>query len=208
MIIGVSGKAQAGKGEFARLAQDMYGATIVSFAAGVKEEVSDFLTAHDVVFTFRNLYGNYDDKEASLRMRHSNLDDVATSFLSALGDYSNGYWYFTARSLMQWWGTEYRRNQDPDYWVKKALTKCDNYKKLYVIDDVRFPNEAAGILAKDGVLVRVNRTNSPTISNCDHPSEVAMDEYDGWNYIITNDKGIDDYHKDVMEVLGDIIDVR
>ena len=35
MIIAISGKARSGKGEFAKVAQEKYGATIVSFAGAL-----------------------------------------------------------------------------------------------------------------------------------------------------------------------------
>lgn len=60
----------------------------------------------------------------------------------------------TIRQLLQWWGTEYRRAQDPNYWVKRTaeyilsirldiMNNSDNmYPKVaFICDDVRFPNE-------------------------------------------------------------------
>lgn len=60
----------------------------------------------------------------------------------------------TVRQLLQWWGTEYRRAQDPNYWVKRTaeyilsirLDIINNSDELYpkvafICDDVRFPNE-------------------------------------------------------------------
>lgn len=63
----------------------------------------------------------------------------------------------TVRHFMQLWGTDYRRNQDPYYWVKAtrnrinseisdmAFTYGDEPNRPIVVmsDDVRFPNELA-----------------------------------------------------------------
>lgn len=44
------------------------------------------------------------------------------------------------RSLQQWWGTEYRRAQDEDYWVKQLVGKVRGEGNFFV-DDCRYPNE-------------------------------------------------------------------
>lgn len=46
------------------------------------------------------------------------------------------------RALLQWWGTEYRRAEDPDYWVKKLAARIEREAPAFaVISDLRFPNE-------------------------------------------------------------------
>lgn len=208
MIVGVSAKAQSGKGEFAAIAASEFNATIVSFASGVKEEVAEWLDSTHVAWRKDNLYGSNEDKEAWLRVRHSFVKGTPMfDFAATYGDYSSEHWYFNARSLMQWWGTEYRRNQDPEYWVKKAMQKCTGYRR-YVIDDVRFPNEFAAIKNSGGRLVRVERPNIPVVSNSNHPSETALDDYNGWHFKITNDGYLGEYKEKVRKVLEEIFGVH
>jgi hypothetical protein len=46
------------------------------------------------------------------------------------------------RPLLQKWGTEFRRAQDPDYWVKKTLSLIQEEKpQVAVITDMHFLNE-------------------------------------------------------------------
>ena len=48
------------------------------------------------------------------------------------------------RLLMQWWGTEFRRNMvDKDYWIKKVQSWIDKHPEVDVIliPDLRFKNE-------------------------------------------------------------------
>ncbi|KKL08273.1 hypothetical protein LCGC14_2577500 [marine sediment metagenome] len=50
------------------------------------------------------------------------------------------------RQVLQVWGTEFRRGQDPDYWVKMArgqilLRGADRHPHPLVFTDVRFQNE-------------------------------------------------------------------
>jgi LmbE family N-acetylglucosaminyl deacetylase len=89
------------------------------------------------------------------------------------------------RLILQWWGTDYRRKQDPDYWVKKLMAKLDAWQPdAVLITDVRFPNEADAIKAAGGVLVKVVRTSEPDFVVNEHPSESALDAYTGWDYTL------------------------
>lgn len=62
------------------------------------------------------------------------------------------------RMFLQWWGTELRRAQDEDYWVKKGMALADEasgYSHLVVVTDVRFANEAKAIVAAGGMTAEV-----------------------------------------------------
>lgn len=89
------------------------------------------------------------------------------------------------RRLLQWWGTDLRRAQDPDYWVKAAEREAleISYDGQWpVFTDVRFPNEADMIVKNGGLIVRVLapievRTERLGTPPPNHLSETAMDEY-------------------------------
>ena len=62
------------------------------------------------------------------------------------------------RSLLQWWGTDLRRAQDKDYWVKytaKQLRESLRKRDLTIVTDVRFENEAKAIRDLGGIVVEV-----------------------------------------------------
>lgn len=92
--------------------------------------------------------------------------------------------------LLQWWGTEYRRNEDPDYWVKKWFEQIDNFKGTVVTGDLRFLNEAKAVQYIGGKTINVTRLNvdgSKYYSSdrpMDHISEVELDGHN-WDYYIT-----------------------
>jgi hypothetical protein len=91
-----------------------------------------------------------------------------------------------ARSLFQWWGTDYRRKQDPAYWVKKLSTKLDEHKPgVALITDVRFLNEVDFIHSHGGVVVDCIRIGAADVSVEEHVSESELDTYRGWDYHIT-----------------------
>ena len=89
------------------------------------------------------------------------------------------------RTLYQWWGTDYRRKQDPDYWVKRLFAQVKkDAPDLAIVTDVRFPNEAESIKSAGGVLIKVIRTTPPDLIVPAHPSEDALNGYTGWDYTL------------------------
>lgn len=89
--------------------------------------------------------------------------------------------------LLQWWGTEYRRAQDPNYWVKKFVSQVKDFPGVVIAQDVRFTNEAQTIKELGGLLTNVTRLNvdgtpfrDPS-RDANHPSETQLDDYN-WDY--------------------------
>ena len=65
------------------------------------------------------------------------------------------------RQIMQWWGTEYRRAQDPRYWTRQLLQRVVYYQRdgetRFIVTDVRFANEVDTVYALGGLLWQVTR---------------------------------------------------
>ena len=89
------------------------------------------------------------------------------------------------RRLLQWWGTDLRRNQNPDYWVLKGeewAYETTRHGKVPVFTDVRFPNEADMVRENGGIIVRVSAPYEIREARLgavppSHESEDAMDDY-------------------------------
>lgn len=92
------------------------------------------------------------------------------------------------REALQLWG-DYRRDVDPDYFVKAMEARLCNESR-YVITDVRFKNEADMVRSLGGLIIQVVR---PGVSagHTGHASDTAGDEFypDG---IICNDGSLED----------------
>jgi hypothetical protein len=87
------------------------------------------------------------------------------------------------RTLLQWWGTDYRRAKDPNYWVKRLQdTLHREQPDIALITDVRFPNEVEAIHALGGKVVKVTRIGKPDFDVPAHPSEDILQDYAGWDY--------------------------
>lgn len=70
------------------------------------------------------------------------------------------------RHVLQWWGTDYRRAQDPDYWVRYGMEQmkvwlavatrvAQDRLLIPTFTDVRFANEAEAIKAAGGIVLEV-----------------------------------------------------
>lgn len=87
----------------------------------------------------------------------------------------------SVREMLQKLGTEaMREGLHANTWINATFANYSPVSK-WLVTDVRFPNEAAAIIEKGGLLVRINR-NSETD---DHPSETALDNYD-FSIVIEN----------------------
>ncbi len=96
----------------------------------------------------------------------------------------------TVGTMQQKIGTEVFRNSfDQNVWVKSLFSKYTP-DQLWIITDVRFPNEADYIKSLDGILIRIEgdpagiRANSTRDLN--HPSETSLDDYK-FDHVIYND---------------------
>ena len=68
----------------------------------------------------------------------------------------------------------------------------------WCITDVRFPNEVKAIKEKDGIIIRINRESA---YNSNHSSEIALDNYEDFDYTIDNNNCIDCLIEKVKEIL-------
>ena len=62
------------------------------------------------------------------------------------------------RAILQWYGTDYCRANDPEHWIKVIREKIAAIPHgLIIITDVRFPNEEKLVHDFGGLLLRVER---------------------------------------------------
>lgn len=97
--------------------------------------------------------------------------------------------YLTFRELMQVYATDYRRKEDPNYWLDqwKAQVNATPAETGIVCPDVRFANESK-VFMEHGVLLRINdaipREAPP------HPSDALLPSY----HFDIDGKGLQDVH--------------
>lgn len=151
MLIGITGRKQAGKDSFAARLVEAHGFNWVAFADPIRE----FALALDPLVD-----GHYRLSEIVRSLGW----DVAKESIPEV------------RRTLQRLGTEAGRAVLGDrVWIDATLGKIDAIDGPVVVTDVRFPNEAEAITSAGGILVRVVRPGHETTDA--HPSETAMDGY-------------------------------
>ena len=112
------------------------------------------------------------------------------------------------RGILQYWGNEFRRKEDPDYWVGKLSrrlwqTKEDEPDTPVVIADTRFKNELALLKGRGFKTVRLEMSDQdvktyflsqPEYSGVEfqerwsHQSEHDLDE-ENFDYYVKSERG-------------------
>ncbi len=104
------------------------------------------------------------------------------------------------RALLQAYG-QAKRAIDPDYWVKRldtSISRCGP-GHVFLIDDMRFPNELAWVKARGGVTIRLEREDYPVQS--DDLSETALDRAHFDHHVF----GISEELEDLVEHVTDCL---
>jgi ABC-type dipeptide/oligopeptide/nickel transport system ATPase component len=109
------------------------------------------------------------------------------------------------RTLLQNYGTNVRRADDPGYWVQKWV---DNFIAAHGVlnniltDDVRFLNEAESIKLYGGILIRLERTDLEQTDT--HQSETEQKEIE-CDYTITCGAGeLDKLEAELIKILDSV----
>jgi hypothetical protein len=168
-----TGLAGVGKTTAADHLVKEYGAVKVSWATPVKIEVHDFLSN----FRARGWYDYEYHKMPVTTMPIPDFLPLPPTLAAGWKDEyklrwinDNKYWL---RQMLQWWGTDYRRSQDENYWIKQGLKIIDSYPRNMnmTVDDSRYENEGDALAARGFKIVQIDR---PGILQMDHPSEQLL----------------------------------
>lgn len=176
----------------------------------LRDEVENFLRAVGADESVPLVYGDQDDKIKVFYVDEEKATRQCPMWAGFIADHREiqdreGQTAVTVRRILQWWGTEYRRAQDPDYWTKAWSRKIEGFdlENIHVlIDDVRFMNELNTIKAHGGLIVKIERPGFSGANN--HASETSLDDYDDWSYVIVNDGTLEEFKQKVTE-LKDIL---
>jgi len=142
MLIGLTGRMKSGKTTFANMVEEVSSFEKVSFGGKLREELAN-----------RGVDA-YGDKDKVVSCKGL-IEIYAYLTAGELADYT-----CTLRRILQLWGTEYRRKQNPNYWIEALFLNLDPSKD-YIIDDVRFTNEADMIYTLGGFNILLTHPRSP-----------------------------------------------
>ena len=188
MIIGISGKARAGKDTLGAYLQHNFAKIAglvfyrLAFADELKKQVADHFG-----LTNDQLYGNM--KEVEDIRYHKRADD--------------GFW--TPREILQAYG-EFLRTVDYDYWVKVLFQRVEKENlENVIITDIRHINEAEAVLERRGVHIRIFRDTDELVHNSGHISETALDDYDRVTFKVINSGTLEDLEIVSQEIVKKIL---
>lgn len=183
MIIGIAGKKRSGKDTFAKfLIEELknlgYFSQRRAFADSLKDEAANMLVD----------YGRF-DKIKILQMM--NEDQTKEKF----------------RLLLQWWGTEFRRElcENHNYWVESLLRWIDitqsEAERFIIVPDVRFVNEFNAIKKEFGYIIKITRPML-YIAEDVHKSETALDDFEDttFDFVVDNNSSLEQlqYHAQII----------
>lgn len=168
MILGIAGKMFSGKDEAAATIQRLHPEFEIKKYAEKLKVIASLLTGIP--------RPDFEDRE------------VKDRFLPE--------WGMTVREILQKLGTNAIRNGLHDgSWIL-ALFADLKESSHWIISDVRFENEVEAIKARNGKVIRINR---PSMRDTGlHPSETALDNYDGFDAVINNVGSLEDFKKSVL----------
>jgi len=180
-VIAISGKLGSGKTTLAELIKK-YNSSFIekSFAFKLKQIVS-IITSCDINQT----------------LTQEGKNTFIPTFNMTIGE------------MLQKIGTNVMRDYfDKDIWIKSLLLELEQNDGNYIISDCRFKNEAQAVKDIGGIVIRINRTNNDTALNSkrdlNHPSEIDLDDYTGFDFIIENDGTLEDLDIKIKNILKKI----
>lgn len=188
MIIGIAGKAQAGKDTLTsimiELFNDLYNEEFhqIAFADSLKHICQRYFGLTD-----EQLWGS--DKE--VMTSYPKPGKTASS--------SNPSDYWTPREIMQEVGSFFR-SIDSDFWINSMIVGSSIYKNV-IVSDVRHLNEVQCIKDEGGQVIKINRPELALIHNMAHESETALDSFEDFDIIVENNGTLDDLKRAALDVV-------
>jgi len=200
--LGLHGPAGSGKNTVADYLSERYGFVQYAFADDVRDEVQAAYNLPD-----QSLLRDRAAKETPTeRLALVNCLDAEfiCSACRALAKLHPDTFFpsetlpLSPRQVLQWWGAEYRRAQDEEYWIVKASERLYRFRyqfaypeqrpQLFICTDCRYENERRWITGSafvntDGNVWHLRRDAATPVNA--HASEAGLPVLDGereiWN---------------------------
>lgn len=200
MIIGISGKAGAGK--------DTTAAILCELLRDVNEGFNP-----PIILSFAYTLKRVSAFILNLPIENFNTESGKNTFLPS--------WGMTIREFLQRLGTDaVRNNLHPDAWVIPVLDEYTRrmnlnrylntrkkesndplvYESIVIVPDLRFQNEYNAIRNLDGITIRINR---PGLVTMNHVSETQLDN-STWDFVVENDGSIDELRDKLVSIANEI----
>jgi hypothetical protein len=187
LLIGFIGKMGSGKTTAADYCVDSYGFTKHNFKDALDKELAMLYPT-----VISKLSNDWPDVEMALKVKPT-PDAI--------------------RELKQKHGTDVRRAQDQQYWVKKWMDYYMGFTSDARIcaDDVRFLNEVEAIKNMGGIIVRIKRddvVDTGTHAGGAHISETELDNYEADVTVVAEQGDFSMLHRSLDSIIENDNDYR
>jgi len=120
------------------------------------------------------------------------------------------------RDLLQELGTDIIRKKlnKPKFFINRTIEDIEilsNFFEAIIIDDIRFPEEIEDIKQKypNTISIKINRPNFESELNLkqqQHATEIALNNYNEYDYVIENDGTLEDLQNKLEEIVKKVDD--
>lgn len=217
-VILISGKLQSGKNTFANyleqslvnnnltVTQDLYAKDVKDWCKSDFQPLVAYL--NKIVAKTRSEFGVLLNNSNHSRLSDWNYHD--NMFNDLLIEDDN--WYEKkkpiTRLLLQLYGTEiFRKRIDNDWWVNQVKKRLETITTdVIIITDLRFENEI--IQSTDKYDVYTIRIHKDINTNDIHLSEISLDHYEYWDYVVDNNRTLEDLEKSANLIASDLYTIK
>jgi len=108
------------------------------------------------------------------------------------------------RLLLQWWGGDFRRGQDREYWIRQVAQQIEQEKpQIALLSDLRYLNEFH-FCKEYGETVKVERLGIPQGT---HSSETELDQVspEDWSLILENNGSLEEFKEGAVMAFDTLI---
>lgn len=118
------------------------------------------------------------------------------------------------RTLLQMLGTDIIRAKiDNNFFIERIIGDIKVYSYYFdviTISDARFPEEIESIYKEFTNVFRIRIERPDFVSNLDckeksHRTEIALDDYNGYDYVVINDGTIEDLNNKLKNIIDEVI---
>lgn len=157
IVLGITGHHNCGKTTVAQLLETHADARAMAFSDGIYAEVANAFSC--CILDLASRLGKTQPQRLLALHNCADKDFVQCVQAHAEGDLQTPR---SPRQILEWWGSEYRRAQDPAYWLEYvrcriAYLRMHSCKRPIVLADVYKHNEAEMIRNMGGTIWRIER---------------------------------------------------
>lgn len=198
-IVALTGPAGAGKDTVADYMVEHHGYTKMAFADALRDEVG---RAFDVSIQLLTHPETKDHPMSALALRRCMNYEFVHHVRQGRND--DPYKPRSPRQILQWWGTDYRRAQEPHYWIDVFMTRFvkahSEGKQRFVVTDVRTGKEAELLRELGASLWQINRPGFDPQPGA-HSTETTGAEFNP-DQLLVNSHSITHLHKQAYALLA------